>query len=184
MSRLPFSLKEKALNLRKKGYSIKEIAGTLNVSQSTSSLWVREVSLNKGAKRRLEKRRLLGYYKAGLFWKRRREEESEKYRKTALRVMNKIKKDSCHTKVYCALLYWCEGGKNSENVVSFVNSDPNLIGAFLVLLRKSFKVEEKKLRALMYLHDYHKEKKQKKFWAGITGISEDQFQKTYYKPNT
>ena len=47
MSRLPIEIKEKAFGLRKKGYSIKEIAKKLNIAQSTSSLWVRDIELNK-----------------------------------------------------------------------------------------------------------------------------------------
>jgi len=38
MSRLPLNIKEKAISLRRKGYSIKEISVNLSIAKSTSSL--------------------------------------------------------------------------------------------------------------------------------------------------
>jgi len=45
-------------------------------------------------------------------------------------------------------------------------------------------VDETKFRALIHLHEYHDESKQKKFWSDITKISENKFQKSYLKINT
>jgi len=45
--------KQKAIALRKEGYSIKEIARILPVSKSSASIWVKEVILNSQAKKRL-----------------------------------------------------------------------------------------------------------------------------------
>ncbi len=47
-------LKEKAISLRKQGYSIKEIAAELNIAQSTSSLWLSNIILNSTAQKRLD----------------------------------------------------------------------------------------------------------------------------------
>lgn len=184
MSRIPIETKEKAFELRKKGYSIKEIAKKLNIAQSTSSVWVRNIKLNKKAQERLKKRRLLGYYKAGLRWQEKKKKEQEEYNLSAIEIIKKVKKDNFHNKLYCALLYWCEGGKAWDTGVRFVNSDPILIQIFLKLFRNSFDIDEKKFHLLMHLHDYHNEQKQKNFWSSVTGIPKNQFYKTYQKSNT
>lgn len=186
MSRLPVKTKEDAIKLRCRGYSLKEIADNLHIAKSTSSLWTRNIKLGKGAQQRLKRKRLFGYYRASLTWRRKREEVTHKYYLSALELMDKINVDCNHSKLYCALLYWCEGGKsiNKSAGVRFVNSDPVMIRTFLLLFRKSFKVEEKKFRVLMHLHSYHNEKKQKMFWSKLTDIPENHFNKTFFKANT
>lgn len=184
MSRLPIKTKEKALKLRKRGYSIKEIAKKLNIAQSTSSLWVRDIELNKKAQSRLLKRNLMGCYKTSLRWKKKRIEEEKVYSLKALSTVNKVKKDLYHSRMYCSLLYWCEGGKGYRESVRFINSDPILIKVFIKLFRESFDLDESKFRIMMHLHGYHNERKQKEFWSNITKIPKKQFIKTFHKQNT
>ncbi len=184
MPRHPIRLKERAFRLRKKGYSVKEIAKKLDISQSTSSLWIRYIKLNKIAQKRLEKRKLLPYYKSALRWHKKREEEERKYDQAAFDTITRINCDINHAKIYCSLLYWCEGGKNYKGSMRFVNSDPILLSTFLNLLRAAFFIDEKKLRVLMHLHEYHNEKIQRKFWSGLTKIPEEQFNRTFFKQHT
>ncbi len=179
----PLENKEKALRLRSRGYSVKEIADKLQIAKSTSSFWVRNIRLNKKAQQRLTKKRLISYYKTSLRWQKKRAKEERQYKSIALKTLNRIKKDSNHAKIYCTLLYWCEGEKRSSEV-RFINSDPVLIKTFLFLFRKSFTVDEKKFRALIHLHEYHNEKRQREFWSKTTGISQNLFQRSYHKPHT
>jgi orotate phosphoribosyltransferase-like protein len=57
--RLPQETKEKAIKLRKNGYSLKEISEKLNIAKSTASVWLRNIKLTQKAKKRLKKRKLL-----------------------------------------------------------------------------------------------------------------------------
>ncbi len=182
--RLPVEIKEKALSLRRKGFSIKEIAKTLNVAQGTSSIWVRNVLLNKQARKRLEKRKLICYYNAGIAWKQKRERRDQIALIGARAELQKINPKKEELKLYCALLYWCEGTKGERETVQFTNSDAELIKLFLTLLRKSFVIKEQKFRVALHLHSYHNEKKQNFFWSQLTKIPQSQFRKTYWKPNT
>jgi len=184
MSRLPIEIKEKAFKLRVKGYSIKEIADKLDIAKSTVSLWVRDIKLNKKAQERLKKRRLLPYYKIALRWETKRKKEQEELNLIARNIVKEIKNDINQKRVYCSLLYWCEGAKGYNDSIRFVNSDPLLIKTFLKLLRDSFPIKESKFRVLMYLHSYHNENLQKEFWSNLTQISKNQFNKTFLKPNT
>lgn len=181
MSRLPIKTKKKAFTLRARGYSVKEIADELHIAKGTSSLWVRNIKLNKKAKERLKERKFLGYYRSSLTWQKKRASKEKEYRLRALKRLNNIRKNPEYNKIYCAILYWCEGTKNYKDGVRFTNSDPELIKTFLTLLRKSFLLDEKRFRALMHLHFYHKESRQLKFWSQITKIPKSQFLKSFWK---
>jgi transcriptional regulator with XRE-family HTH domain len=175
--------KDKALKLRQKGYSIKEISETLNVSKSTASLWTRGIKLSKEAVAILKDKQLSGYRKAVAYFQKRRRMEEDENLSDAKKIIDNINKNINHCKLYCALLYWCEGGKGDEEGVRFINSDPILVKTFLTLFRKSFAIDENKFRGLMHLHSYHDEEVQKNFWAKITKIPENQFHKTFFKKN-
>lgn len=176
--------KENAISLRQQGYSIKEIAAKFNISNSTSSEWLTNVSLDDKALARLKQRRILGQYKARLTFSKKREDKHQKRQALIEQVLSKIELSKELCKLCCALLYWCEGNKGKDTLVRFTNSDPQLIKTFLSLLRKGFNIDESKFRALIHLHDYHKEKEQKAFWHKITKIPLKQFYRTYWKPNT
>jgi transposase len=60
----PIQTKERAIRLRKSGYSIKEIAKILNIGIGTSSLWLRNITLNNMALQRLQSRVSLGHHLA------------------------------------------------------------------------------------------------------------------------
>jgi len=184
MSRHPLEIKKKAIALRSKGYSIKEIADKLHIAKSTSSLWLRDIKLNKKAQQRLSKRFLMSYYKTSLRWQVKREKEKEILRKNALEFFNGFKENERQNKICCALLFWCEGSKDVKYGLRLINSSDLLIRTYLSLLRKSFKIDEKKFRVGLHLHQYHNEKKQKGYWSKITKIPTSQFIRVYRKPNT
>lgn len=103
--------------------------------------------------------------------------------KGSFKLLEKIHwtKEIC--KLCCCLLYWCEGNKIS-NQVRFTSSDPSLIKLFLSLLRQGFYIDESKFRALVHLHSYHNEEKQKAFWGQVSEIPINQFYRSFHKPNT
>ncbi len=180
---MKYELKKDAIRLRQKGYSLKEISQELQISKSTASLWLRDVELDKAALGRLKTIVKAGQLKAAKNKKLRTQKVLRDFSDNAKTFINNITVDCDMGKVLCAVIYWCEGGKY-DGFVQFTNSDPNLIAAFMNLLRKSFDIDEKKLRVCMHLHDYHNENKQKFFWGNITSIPAKQFMKSYRKPNT
>ncbi len=180
----PIELKYQAISLRKKGFSLKEVAEELKIAKSTASIWLQNINLNKKAQERLKKRRILGQYKSRLIKKTQSENLIKRYHSQAYQEISKINFNKNIYKLLCSFLYWCEGAKLNNTHIRFINSDPKMIKTFLALLRKSFELEEKKFRALIHLHEYHNEKKQKKFWTKITGIPPRQFNRSYHKPNT
>ncbi len=178
------STKSLAKMMRRDGRSIKEISEELDISKSTASTWLRNVILNEKAQARLKDRRILGQYKAA----QTRIEKTERHSKEDIRfskkIISSIRFNSNINLLCCALLYWAEGSK-TQSSIGFTNSDPKMISTFLALFRKSFfGLEESKFRCLVYIHEYHDDKKIKRYWSIITGIPLSQFQKSYLKPHT
>jgi hypothetical protein len=79
-------------------------------------------------------------------------------------------------KMYTSLLYWCEGSKYpSTNKVCFTNSDPQLMQLFIILFRKAFPLDEKKLRAHVQMHTNHNIKDIHMYWSNLLDIPTTQF---------
>jgi transcriptional regulator with XRE-family HTH domain len=176
-------LKNKATELRKQGFSFREISGKVGISKSTASLWLKDVDLSKIAKKRIYKLGVDGRNKGNESVKNRIAKEDKKIFVAAKKSIAKcslLKKD---LKIVCALLYWCEGGKTEQSQLTFINSDPKLIEYFLNTLRKAFNIDEKRFRVLLHVHGYHNIENQIKFWSNITRIPEVQFTKPYNKLN-
>lgn len=183
---MAYSIKtrERAINLRAKGYSLSEIHQKTGVSKSVISGWVKNVNLNYSARRRLLSKIKLGQFISAERNRQKTKEKMNGYRKQAAVDLAKININKITAKIICALIYWCEGGKNSFEGVKFTNSDPRLIKTFLYLLRKSFKIDEKKFRVCVHLHQYHNPAKQIKFWSRATGVPLARFIKPFLKSNT
>lgn len=179
----PPILKEKAISLRKQGYSIKEISKQLGIAQSTSSLWLSKIELDSKATNRISQRRAVGRSNALVTRRNKRLHLLEGYLQNGEKLVNELILNKFHSKLLCALLFWAEGEK-SQHYVTFINSDPSMIITFLSLLRKSFKIDENKLRALVHIHEYHNDLEIKKLWSRITKIPLSQFYKSYSKPHT
>jgi hypothetical protein len=177
--------KNKAFVLRAKGYSFREISEVLNISKSTASIWTRNVKLSKQANKRIEELSIRGRQKAAnTNWQRRVTKDEEILKKVKATFADK-KFSKFDLRIFCALLYWCEGSKHKRvGSVSFMNSDPKMIKYFLYTLRKSFNLDEKKFRGLIHLHEYHDPQKQLDFWSKITKIPKKQFNNPYLKSHT
>lgn len=164
--------RQQAVALRSDGRSVKEIAKLLDIAQSTASLWVRDVKLSKENKRRIELIQAEGRKKAAETNRQKRlcREQKVIYECDVLKeVWGIVKNDA---KVYLALLYWGEGAKTGNRVI-MTNSDPDLMKTFVVLLRKSFKVDENKVRGVLHLHSYHNESAMISYWSECAGVDEE-----------
>lgn len=177
-------LELKAKKLRLEGYSVKELHKILGVSKSTVSGWIQNVELSDKARARLRQNYTNGQIASQKTIKEKTIQKNAEAYNFAVDLFKKVDLSSEIILLFCALIYQCEGSKNIKDAITFTNSDPNLIKTFLFLFRKSFELDEKKLKVLMHLHKYHDEKTQKIFWSETTGIPEGQFNKSYLKPNS
>lgn len=182
--RLPLMTKEKAIELRKKGYSLEEISKKMNISKSTASYWLSKIRLDKKAQDRLKQRGILGQYKSILISEKKRKRLFKEIKSDVEKDFSNIMIDSKLARLLCSILFWCEGNKNNFTTIKFTNSDPAMIKGFLSTLRLGFNIKDSKLRALIHLHEYHDEYQQIQFWSKITKIPKIQFFKSYHKPHT
>ncbi len=173
----------KAIELRKSGHSIKEIAKILNIAINTSSNWLREISISKEGESRMREQASLHRYKMSLCWTQKRLTKSLFHQKQAQIILDQISFTPSISKLICAVFFWAEGSKTNHRL-EFTNSDPNMIVLFLRLLRQSYDLDEKKFRVCLHLHEYHNAEEMIDFWSRITGIPHNQFIKPYKKPHT
>ena len=174
----------KAINLRKKGFSLNEISQRLKIAKSTAFLWLRHIDLPPIAIERLANRGLLGKVRSNETRRKRREAFERLLKEKTAELFKSISLTKNHQKILCALLFWCEGTKDIHSGIHFVNSDPSLIKTFLTFLRSAFNIREEKLRVSLHLHEYHLPRKQILFWSKVTSIPTSQFIKPYQKPHT
>ncbi len=178
--------KTDAILLRKKGASVPAIAQSLGIAKSTTWLWVKHVVLSERQVADLVKNSVDGRNTGKQVLAAVRlahQVVRQKNAKTIVSDLLTVQPDS-FWKVFAAILFWCEGGKRHLTSVRFTNSDPELLRVFLYAFRKGFDLDERKFRAVVHIHGYHDDLKQKKFWSEVTGVSMKQFSKSYVKPNT
>jgi hypothetical protein len=177
-------LKAKARKLRLRGYSYREISILSEITKSTAYEWLKDVSLNKTAKQRIERLKTSGRNRANNTRHIKRLKLIKSSEKWARNVLKSVHLTPELSQIYCSLLYWAEGGKTSDNRLEFTNSDPAMIKTFLKLLRLGFNIDENKLRVNIHIHEYHNEARQKVFWSKVTNIPLQKFNQSYLKPHT
>lgn len=178
------SIKQEAIKLRKSGYSIKEIAKKLQIAQSTSSVWLRDIKIPTSGENRMIKHKELNRYKMQKTWVARRQKQRQIDLDLAYKSLENINLHNKNlTKLICAILFWAEGNKNFSHV-RFTNSDPKMISTFIGYLRQSYLLDEAKFRACIHLHEYHNPKEIHEYWSKITQIPLNKFRKFYLKPHT
>ena len=165
---------ERARTLRAHAWTLNEIARELGVSKSSVSLWVRDVVFDES----------VCAARAGL----NRNHGAQNRRPSKLMLAKQAEIDRllaegrdrlgtlCDRDLLVAgiALYAGEGAK-TDGAVKFANSDPRMIGLFLVWLRRFFSVDESRLRLRLYLHQGLDLQAANDFWSQLTGIPTSQF---------
>src|SRR3989344_187443 len=75
-------------------------------------------------------------------------------------------------------LYWGEGTKKNLRTVRLGNTDPYLVRAFLIFLRRIYGINGSKLRFALQIFTDMDQKKEEKFWREFLNIGAKQFYKT------
>jgi hypothetical protein len=85
------------------------------------------------------------------------------------------------------MIYWAEGTKTDNRTVDLANSNERMVLIFLTMLRKIYRVQEKRLRVLIYGYANQDPKILVKLWSKKLQIPRIQFIKPYmrqdYNPN-
>ena len=180
----PKDVKARVVALRRQGLTLEEIRGTTGVAEGTISLWLRHAGVSEKSTQALIDRRKQARLEAASTIKRRTEGILLTLFNDARKDLLNLRIDRPVAKLLCAMIYYCEGVKNTRSPLVFINSDPRLVQAFLKLLRQVFILDESKFRVCLHLHSYHSRDKQISFWSGATHIPKSQFIKPYIKDHT
>lgn len=131
--------------LRKRGFSIKEIARTLGVSKSSVSSWVKEIVLTDEQREKLDAR--MSFAAAN---RKRMFDAAEKRAAQQERGRAQARTDDPRFIAGC-MLYWAEGSKKRNDVV-FVNSDPEMMAFFVEFLRDYYGVKNAEISLSVTAH--------------------------------
>ena len=178
--------KIKAQELRRKGWSINEIAQKLSVSKSTTSVWCRDISLTPDQIKRLTEKQTSKSYEGRLKGlekiRQKRLQEITLLRKEGIKEVNKLNKKEFF--IAGIAMYWSEGYTAPVNYeVGFTNSDPKMILFMLKWFKRCCKVDHNRFSLRVGINEIHKNriKKVEKYWSQLTKIPLSQFNKTSLK---
>ncbi|KKS31663.1 MAG: hypothetical protein UU93_C0015G0002 [Candidatus Amesbacteria bacterium GW2011_GWA2_42_12] len=178
-------LKNKAIELRKQGFSYSEIIKQISVAKSTLSGWLRDVGLSKRQKQKLTKKKLEAALRGGKARKDNRIFITKKIYEESKKDIGDISRRELW--LMGVMLYWAEGHKEKEyrpgSGAQFTNSDPKMIRLFLNWLDKICDIKASEITFSIYIHENNKNRLElvKEYWADITGFKKDDFLQIYFK---
>ncbi|WP_433341527.1 hypothetical protein [Streptomyces sp. CA-253872] len=170
--------RDRARELRLKGWTYDRIAKEVGCAKSSVSLWVRDlpkpardVAAHMDHMRSVRLRSLAEDEKAHREAVQQAREHAEALSDEQLRAIG-------------VALYWAEGSKSKEHdprrCVQFVNSDPNVILVFLRWLELN-DVTRDRWRLHVAIHETADAEHAKAFWAALTGVPAGDFNRTTIK---
>lgn len=178
-----FKEKIKAIELRKKGSSIGEIAKKIAVSKSVVSLWCRDIALTKKQIDNLHRKMMVGSYRGRMIFlekirKARKEETARLFDEGKKEIGLLAKRDLLIAGV---ALYWAEGTKSLEKEqAAFSNSSSKMISFMMRWFEEIFHIARDRFTIQIRINKIHKNrvKEVEKYWSNITGLPQSQFTKT------
>jgi transposase len=177
-------LRGQALKLRGEGWSVNDIALELGVATSTAWQWVRHLPLDKDTDRARRKAAHAKLMTDGR-WRAHRQARDERRARMFANMGEWLGRVSERELILIgAVAYWCEGTKakpwNSQEHVTFINSDPNLLELFLRFLECSGRRREE-LTYRVAIHETADADAAVLWWAAGLGLPLDRFARTTVK---
>jgi len=166
------SLKDRAVDLRQRGWSYNIIAKRLGVGKSTLSDWLRAIPYepNQAVIRRIR----LGPAKAAASKQRCVLQQITHLRDEARQKIGRMSKRNLF---FLGLgLYMGEGSKLYENI-RLINSDPDIVRVGMQWFRKVCGVPERNFAIVLHLYPDSSPRAALKFWSRVTGVPVRQFEK-------
>ncbi len=176
--------KEKAIKLRKEGYSYSEILKEIPVAKSTLSLWLRSVGLAKKQKQRITEKRIAAALRGAKAKKAKRIALVKEIKDKARKEIKEINRRDLW--LIGTALHWAEGEKEKEyktgTGVYFSNSDPKMILLFLKWLKIIFSINNSDLVYELYIHETANLRNAQLYWSDIISIPIEKM-RVYFKKN-
>lgn len=179
-----FEKKIQAEILRRKGFSVGDIAKKLGVAKSSASIWCREIELSDPQKETLR----INAIKSGNTGRLMGAEMNKQKRLVSLEKAREFAKENIkitpeNESLLAGLcLYWAEGSKSMSSRLKFTNSDPKMMLFMMKWLEKNFDVKSRDLIPRISINNIHEPRQNKvlNFWSSTLNIPKEQFRKTTF----
>lgn len=174
--------RQRALDLRRKGFSYSQIKKEIGVSRGTLSVWLRDLPLSKKRVRELRdlnEQRIERYRQTRS--KKKGERLSKLYQEQKRMIFPLSQRDLLIAGLF---LYWGEGSKTRMSELRIANTDPIVPKFFVYWATRFLKFDKSKIKVHLHLYSDMDAAKEIKFWSSILGISTRQFIKPYVKKNS
>lgn len=173
-----------ARRLRKRGFSINEIAGKLDFSKRTISRWCNDIELNIQQKQLLWSRAKVKFNRNfRKYCERKHQKTVDKIEGLGREGVKKIGKLNQRELFIAAVaLYWAEGFKKDTRF-GFANTDPAMIRFCLKWLKECLGINNKEISLSVTVNISYQDKigEIEKYWGKITGIPKTQFNKPFFQ---
>ncbi|TSA57572.1 helix-turn-helix domain-containing protein [bacterium] len=169
----PLSLKEKAINYRKRGYSYGMISEKLGLSKSTLSNWLKEIPYKPG--KEALKRIKLAPIKSAQIAHNRKVANIVAIKKLAKKELGKLTNRDLW--LLGIGLYLGEGSKLYERI-TVINSDPEIIKLAIKWFREICGLKNENLSIAIHTYPDNNIKDTINYWSKVTRIPKKQFEKT------
>lgn len=179
-------LRAEAIELRKNGCSVPDIARRLGVAKSTAFLWTRHLPLDptpEHAEARV--RRHMEHMREVRWEPHRRERDANRSAVQEEKVSWVGGLSDREVMLIGATAYWCEGTKAkpwdpNRCRVTFINSDPRLIWVFLRFL-EAMGEDRQRLRYRISIHESAEADAAGRWWADQVGVPFEVFDRATLK---
>ena len=175
------TLKDKAVTLRLKGQSYREISEKLKVAKSTLNGWLKNIEITQKQKQQLDVQWKLGLEKARirsqLVKKERKVEAIHQSQVFAQNLLKSMKLDQPTLELFLAGLYLGDGFKVNGRL-GLGNANPQIVHLFLTLIRKLYLINESKLSAEIFARADQNPDILVDYWSRLLDIPKSQFNRT------
>ncbi len=174
-------LKQKAIILRKQGWSYPMIETELGVIRSTLSGWFKGLKLSTTAQEKIliRKRHHMARIRllASASHRARGDRLRREVEKQVTNDFDSLPLGIKHKEALLAMLYLGEGFK-MQSAVALGNSNWKILRSFVNLLRDIYQVPDERLRCFLYLRADQVVEKEVSFWSHSLAIPVSQFRKS------
>ncbi len=173
-----------ALRLRRKGFSIKDIAKKLQVSPGSVSLWCQGIILTASQQAILkQKQKIAGHAGRQKGADMNRAKRMESLANATVQAESEIENVSNRELFYLGLgIYWGEGVKSRTGQATVVNSNPRILRVMMRWFVECLAVKKEDFRPYVYISGAHSDRGEviMEYWEKVLGLPRLQFKSPVY----
>lgn len=173
---------EQAIQFRKRGFTLEEIAKICDISKSTASKWLKNKAFSELVTKTNQRRtRQENGKRLQLVSKARSTERKKRYKEAERSAETEYKHYKSNPLFIAGLmLYQSSGDVSNQHSIRFSSTNQALHKIFINFAREFLGMGTRDIRFQLVLHKAHKEETCMRSWHRVTGLPYSQFHKTQY----